>query len=69
MVAAVNHSGDSDSTGAICGNIMGAIVGLDKVPNTYKNSLELYDEIIILSNDLYNCTYDKEKLNVSNYLH
>lgn len=69
VIAAVNHSGDSDSTGAICGNIMGAIVGLDKIPNTYKNSLELYDEIIILSNDLYYCTYDKEKLNISNYLH
>ena len=27
IISSVNHSGDSDSTGAICGNIMGAIHG------------------------------------------
>ena len=29
ITAAVNHSGDSDSTGAICGNIIGAIYGYE----------------------------------------
>ena len=28
LVAAVNHDGDSDSTGSVCGNLMGAIVGV-----------------------------------------
>lgn len=29
IIAAVNHDGDSDSTGAVCGNIMGAIYGYE----------------------------------------
>jgi ADP-ribosylglycohydrolase len=28
----VNHSGDSDSTGAICGNIMRAKLGITSIP-------------------------------------
>lgn len=41
VVASVNHSGDSDSTGAVTGNIMGAIVGYDSIPPYYKDNLEL----------------------------
>ena len=29
IIASVNHSGDSDSTGSVCGNIMGAIYGYE----------------------------------------
>ena len=32
IIAAVNHSGDSDSTGAIAGNIMGAALGFQAIP-------------------------------------
>lgn len=52
VIAAVNHDGDSDSTGAICGNIMGAIMGLDGIPNHYIDRLELKDLIIDLADDL-----------------
>jgi ADP-ribosylglycohydrolase len=31
MIAAVNHSGDSDSTGAVTGNILGALLGYDAI--------------------------------------
>ena len=41
VVASVNHSGDSDSTGAVTGNIMGAIAGYDSIPQYYKDNLEL----------------------------
>ena len=41
IIAAVNHSGDSDSTGAITGNIMGALHGYDTIPHYYKQDLEL----------------------------
>lgn len=41
IIAAVNHSGDSDSTGAITGNLMGAIYGYDAMPNYFKDNLEL----------------------------
>lgn len=33
IVSCVNHSGDSDSTGAICGNIMGALLGRSAIPS------------------------------------
>ncbi len=32
LLLPVNHSGDSDSTGAICGNIVGALRGADAIP-------------------------------------
>jgi ADP-ribosylglycohydrolase len=54
LIAAVNHEGDSDSTGAITGNIVGANVGLNGIPDKYKNNLELYDIIIEIADDLYN---------------
>lgn len=52
IIAAVNHNGDSDSTGAICGNIMGAIVGCNGIPNRFTDQLELKDLIIDMADDL-----------------
>ena len=34
LIAAVNHSGDSDSTGAVAGNILGAYLGMDAIQKT-----------------------------------
>lgn len=51
--AAVNHSGDSDSTGAITGNILGAHLGLSAIPEKYLRNLELLDVITELAEDLY----------------
>ena len=53
ICAAVNHGGDSDSTGAICGNIVGALTGLEGLPRKYLEKLELREEILELSDDLY----------------
>ena len=53
VVAAVNHSGDSDSTGAICGNIMGLIHGYDAIPPYYKENLELLPVLTEVATDLY----------------
>ncbi|MBO7393852.1 MAG: ADP-ribosylglycohydrolase family protein [Abditibacteriota bacterium] len=52
LIAAVNHNGDSDSTGAVCGNILGAHLGLDAVPQKFKDNLELYDLYIDLGTKL-----------------
>ena len=41
VVSCVNHSGDSDSTGAICGNIMGCLLGRNAIPAYYTEKLEL----------------------------
>lgn len=51
--AAVNHSGDSDSTGAIAGNILGASLGLSRIPGKYTEKLELLDVLTELADDLY----------------
>jgi ADP-ribosyl-[dinitrogen reductase] hydrolase len=45
VLMAVNHSGDSDSTGAITGNLLGAQHGIDGIPRTWLERLELRDTI------------------------
>ena len=50
----VNHSGDSDSTGSICGNIMGAKLGLKSIPKEWIDKLELSDLIEEMAEKLYN---------------
>lgn len=52
IIAAVNHKGDSDSTGAITGNILGAIHGYDAIAEKWKTDLELRDVILELADDL-----------------
>lgn len=54
LVAAVNHNGDSDSTGAVTGNIMGASLGISGIPNKFIENLELKDVIQEVADDLYN---------------
>ena len=53
MIAAVNHGGDSDRTGAVCGNILGAATGYEAIPQFYKDDLELHDLILLMADDLY----------------
>lgn len=56
MTASVNHSGDSDSTGAITGNILGAILGYEALPQCYKDTLEMHDLILHMADDVYRGT-------------
>lgn len=52
--AAVNHNGDSDSTGAICGNILGAWLGREAVESAFDlNALELRDLIEKMADQLF----------------
>ena len=60
IVAAANHDGDSDSTAAITGNIVGARVGYKNIPNYYKDDVELKDVILELSDDLAKGVPEKE---------
>lgn len=53
VVTSVNHNGDSDSTGAVTGNILGAYLGLSEIPNKFKTNLEMYETIIEIADDLY----------------
>lgn len=53
LIAAVNHNGDSDSTGAVCGNILGAYLGYNAISQKYKERLELHDLICETADMLY----------------
>ena len=52
IVSAVNHGGDSDSTGAIVGNIIGAILGYEAIPESYKVDLQNLEFIEKLSEEI-----------------
>jgi ADP-ribosylglycohydrolase len=49
---AVNHDGDSDSTGAIAGNLLGTLHGIESIPTRFTNSLEMVDVVAVLADDL-----------------
>lgn len=48
---AVNHSGDSDSTGAIAGNLLGAIHGEQVLPGAWLEQLSLAEVVSELADD------------------
>jgi ADP-ribosylglycohydrolase len=52
VIAAVNHSGDSDSTGAIVGNMLGLINGLDSIPDKWQKNLEASSIVLEIAGDL-----------------
>lgn len=61
IIAAVNHDGDSDSTGSITGNIMGAIYGYEVIVRerlfcpagkSFEETIELHNIILALADDL-----------------
>jgi ADP-ribosyl-[dinitrogen reductase] hydrolase len=53
VLVAVNHGGDSDSTGAIAGNIAGALYGAQTIPSDWLEQLELREVITDIADDLY----------------
>ena len=53
VIAAVNHGGDSDSTGAIAGNILGAMRGEKALGLHWLAELELREVIRQVADDLF----------------
>jgi ADP-ribosylglycohydrolase len=53
IMLAVNHDGDSDSTGAIAGNILGTVLGERAIPAEWLDSLELRGVITEIADDLH----------------
>lgn len=53
LIAAVNHDGDSDSTGAIAGNILGAVCGYEAIEEKWKTRLELRELLLETADALY----------------
>ena len=57
LIMAVNHDGDTDSTGSICGNLIGAAYGWECVrvlPHEFLRDLELREVIGQMAEDLVN---------------
>ena len=52
IISAVNHDGDSDSTGAIAGNIIGAILGYSAIPRRFLDTLEVEPVLVSAADDL-----------------
>jgi ADP-ribosylglycohydrolase len=53
ITLAVNHGGDSDSTGAIAGNLLGVIHGRRAIPRRWLEVLELRQVIANVADDLW----------------
>ena len=53
ITVSVNHNGDSDSTGSVTGNIMGAIHGYKNIPEKFISNLELKEIIMEIADDLF----------------
>ncbi len=54
LIAAANHSGDSDSTAAVAGNILGVMHGPDFLPPEWVEAVDVIDPLRTLIRDL--CT-------------
>ncbi|MBS6643877.1 MAG: ADP-ribosylglycohydrolase family protein [Clostridiaceae bacterium] len=53
VTTSVNHDGDSDSTGAVTGNIIGAYLGKQHIPGKFIEPLELKEVISEIAVDLF----------------
>lgn len=51
LLLAVNHSGDSDSTGSVCGNLLGARYGAAGLPGAWQAGVELRQVIVQVAAD------------------
>jgi ADP-ribosylglycohydrolase len=51
LLVSVNHSGDSDSTGSVCGNLVGAMYGEQTLRKSWLDRLELREVIQNLADD------------------
>ena len=56
VLLAVNHSGDSDSTGAITGNLLGAALGVEAIPIGWRRRLRGHEVVEGVANS---CSYDE----------
>ncbi|MFC5665470.1 ADP-ribosylglycohydrolase family protein [Kitasatospora misakiensis] len=52
LLLSVNHSGDSDSTGAVCGNLVGAAYGASGLPADWAEAVEGREALLRTADDL-----------------
>ena len=52
LLLAINHDGDSDSTGSLTGNLLGAALGMAAIPARWLADLELRECIVRVADEL-----------------
>jgi len=62
VLLAVNHDGDSDSTGAVCGNLVGALLGAESIDPVFLDDLEGRDVIDRVADDLYEVFIERRRI-------
>ena len=67
VIEAVNIDGDSDSTGAITGNILGVILGENCIPEGWRKNLREYEIVSRTADDLYRIFECNESGHVTEY--
>jgi len=65
--AAVNHSGDSSSTGAITGAILGTLLGVGSIPRTWILKLENSYFISQIATDMFKIFRNNKRLSFEKY--
>lgn len=65
---AVTHSGDSDSTGAVCGNILGALHGEAALPHTLAGRVEGVTLIQAMADAFTAAAGDGSRVELTDYL-
>jgi len=53
VILAINHSGDTDSTGSLTGNILGLLLGEKSIPQRWLDNLEMNQFISRIGEDLF----------------
>jgi ADP-ribosylglycohydrolase len=66
-LAAVNHSGDSDSTGSITGAILGTLLGVESIPRPWVQKVEESDRITKIANDMFSIFKNGKELSLEEY--
>jgi ADP-ribosylglycohydrolase len=66
-LAAVNHSGDSDSTGSITGAILGALLGVESIPEPWVQKVEGSDRIKKIADDMFSVFQNGKELSLEGY--
>jgi ADP-ribosylglycohydrolase len=66
-LAAVNHSGDSDSTGSITGAILGTLLGVESIPGLWVKKVEGSDRIKKIADDMFSIFQNGKELSLEKY--
>lgn len=67
ILAAVNHSEDSDSTGSITGAILGTLLGIESIPKAWVQKVEGSDRIKKIAGDMFSVFQSGKELSLEEY--